>query len=97
MQETEFHTLADAALNRWFERLSPAYDAGDIEELELQNGILSVVFADGRTLILNKHAVSQQLWLASPRLGGLHFGYTDSQWKLTDGRILDAVMKEEQK
>lgn len=97
MNESEFHTLADHCLTRIADALEEA--AGNIPiEVECQNGILSVVLPD-KTLLVNKHAPSRQIWLASPISGGLHFSYdaAGGQWALADGRTLGQVLSQDLK
>lgn len=91
LTETEFHRRADATLTTLAQGLEPAYEAGDLEELELSGGILTIETA-GKTLVVSKHAASQEIWLASPTSGGLHFPYKDGIWQLADGRTLTGVL-----
>lgn len=97
MDDTRFQALATATLTHCFDQLEPAYDAGALEELELQDGILTMLAASGRTLLLNKHSASQQLWLASPTSGGLHFSYDEAgqHWQLPDGTLLYDLLRRE--
>ncbi len=97
MDETEFHTLADATLERYFAALDDAYDSGALEELELQNGILTLVTAAGKTFLVTKHAPTRQLWLASPVSGGLHYAWnaTARDWQLADGASLADMLRHE--
>ena len=90
--ETEFHIHADAGLYALFEALEPAYEAGALETLELENGVLTIETAEGKHMVVSKHAPSRQLWLASPISGGLHFSYGNTRWLLADGRELHAVL-----
>jgi|SRR6516164_4217184 iron donor protein CyaY len=96
MDETQFHAFADASLQHYAEALEPAYDSGMLDELELDNGILTII-ADGKTLLLNKHTASRQLWLASPFSGGHHFSFHPQRedWELTDGTTLDDLLARE--
>lgn len=96
MSVYDFHALADAELNRWVDALEEA-DANGQLELELQGGILTLVLPAGKTLLLSKHAVSEQLWLSSPLSGGLHFGRdtVHQAWRLPDGRSLEEVLRTE--
>lgn len=96
MHETAFHPLADLVLQRCFAGLEAAYDSGALEDLELQNGILTLVTASGKTLVLSKHAPTCQLWLASPISGGLHFVYDASteRW-VTRGEELYSLLTRE--
>lgn len=97
LDASRFHTIADATLAHCFDRLEAAYEAGSLEELELQGGILTIVTPDNKTLLVTKHAPTCQLWLASPTSGGLHFIYhTASQtWQLSDTtRLYDQLQRE---
>lgn len=42
-------------------------------EAELAGGILTIEGEDGRQWVLNRHAPTRQLWLASPISGAAHF------------------------
>lgn len=87
--ETEFHRYADATLSALFDQLESAYESGSIDDLELQDGVLTIKTANEVTFVVSKHAASGQIWLASPLSGGLHFSYTDNgEWKLADGTPL---------
>jgi frataxin len=91
LDETDFHRRADATLAAILDQLEPRYEAGALEELELQGGILTIRTDAGRSFVVSKHAPSRQLWLASPLSGGLHFAARDhGQWQLSDGRELVA-------
>jgi iron donor protein CyaY len=88
MEDTQYHTLADATLTHCHDRLEPGFDAGSIDDLEFKPGILTIRCRSGRVYVLSKHAPTQQLWYASPRQGGLHFRYdaAGEKWHLPDGR-----------
>ncbi len=98
MDETRYHALADATLAHCFKQLEAAYEHGTLDELELQGGILTMRAASGRVYLLSKHAPSQQLWLASPVSGGLHFsshGNDAPAWQLPDGTPLFTLLRRE--
>ena len=94
MNDTEFHTLATAILSRIADRLEAAYEAGDLDDLALEAGVLTIKTASGQTFIVSKHEPSQQIWLASPFSGGLHFSYDASkqQFQLSHGATLDDTL-----
>jgi iron donor protein CyaY len=94
MDEKHYHAAADATLTRCFDALDEAYASGKLDEVELQGGILTLCSPSGRTYVLSKHAPTQQLWYASPNLGGLHFRYdaVAERWQLPDGRTLHDVL-----
>lgn len=97
MDETLYHTIADATLMHCYDQLDDAFECGAIDDIELQNGILSILTASGVTLIVSKHTPSRQIWLASPVLGGLHFSYDvgAQHWALPDTRALYDVLRSE--
>lgn len=95
--ESQFHAIADTTLSHFYDQLEAAFVAGAIEELELNSGMLTIETADGKSLIVSKHAPTFQLWLASPVSGGLHFSYhaTQALWMLADGRRLNTLLSQE--
>lgn len=88
LDETHFTAVAGATLMHCFDQLEEAYERGEIDELELAEGVLTIETPDGKTFVISKHGPSRQLWLASPFSGGLHFSYRqgDQCWLLPDGR-----------
>lgn len=90
IDESAFHRLADSALAELSEALEVADENGTLE-LECASGVMAINLPSGRQYIVNKHTASKQIWLSSPRSGGLHFTYNEG-WKLTDGRILRDVL-----
>lgn len=98
LDETHFHAYANATLMHIYDQLEQAFDQGDLEELDYDEGagILTIITPDDATFVLSKHGPSCQLWLASPISGGLHFDYdSDAQdWMLSDGRSLKKVLAE---
>ncbi|MFM9890761.1 MAG: iron donor protein CyaY [Rickettsiales bacterium] len=97
MDETLYHTIADATLMHCFDQLEQAYDNGALDDLELDGGILTLITPGNKTFLLTKHAPSRQLWLASPLSGGLHFSYAEGEhyWHLPDGRKLYELLRGE--
>lgn len=92
MDETAYNRLADEELDRIEAALEPAYASGALDELERDGSVLTIQPKGAPALIVSKHGPSRQIWLASSRLGGLHFTYNQS-WKLADGRELLATIK----
>jgi frataxin len=99
LSEIRFHTIADATLLHLFDQLEDAFENGDFEELELNNGILTIETTDKKTFIISKHAPSCQLWLASPISGGHHFPFDESHesWMQPDGTYLKNILAAELK
>ena len=94
--ETEFRTRADTTLEYLFERLDEE-DMGGVLDLDLQDGVLSIVTNTGHTFVVSRHVPSKEIWLSSPLTGGLHFAYPskNGDWSLRDGRTLTVVISEE--
>jgi CyaY protein len=81
MTETEFINRADAVL---FE-IGEALDATDLDcDWEVSEGILTIDLEHGK-VIVNRHALNREIWLASSATGGAHFRYDGSQWRDTRG------------
>ena len=97
LNEPRFHAIADATLIHCFDQLEDAFEAGTIDELELQGGILTITTLSNKTFLLTKHSPSCQLWLASPISGGLHFSFHEGaqQWQLPDGSPLYDLLRSE--
>lgn len=65
------------AANGWLDAVADRLDAaiGDVADVERQEGTLAITLPDGRQFLLNRHAVTRQLWLSSPLTGGWHFDW----------------------
>ena len=76
MTESEFNQLADAALAK----IEAAIDAcgGDVEGNRSGN-VLEVEFDNGAKIIINRHDVNQEIWVAA-KSGGFHFAYQNQIW-----------------
>ncbi|MGZ8257209.1 MAG: iron donor protein CyaY [Gallionella sp.] len=76
MTESEFNQLADAALAK----IEAAIDAcgGDVQGNRSGN-VLEVEFDNGAKIIINRHDVNQEIWLAA-KSGGFHFAYQNNAW-----------------
>jgi CyaY protein len=80
MDDKEFARLADETLSR----IENALEASDADlDFELQaGGILEIEFADGSKIIVNRHSVAKEIWVAA-RSGGFHFRHDGSVWRDT--------------
>jgi len=90
LEESVFNALASstlAAVEQALERCDVDCDAqwkGD--------GVLEIAFDYGARMVLNRHGVAQELWLAD-RSGGFHYRYDGSRWLDTrDGSDLFSVL-----
>ncbi|MPN52168.1 Iron-sulfur cluster assembly protein CyaY [bioreactor metagenome] len=83
MNDAEFNALADATLARLEAALEAAADAGAELDYELApGGVLEIEFDDGTKMVVNRHGVAREIWVAA-KAGGFHFRAEDGVWKDT--------------
>ena len=90
MTETEFETLAAAALAA----LEGAFEAGapDADVQAKAAGVLEIEFDNGSKMVINRHAAAREIWVAA-RDGGFHFRHDGIAWRDTrDGTELFAAV-----
>ena len=77
MDDKDFNRLADAMLAR----IEAALEASDADiDFELgAGGVLEIEFADGSKIIVNKHGVAREIWIAA-KAGGFHFRWSGAAW-----------------
>lgn len=80
MNDSEFSTLADAALKRIETGLERS--GADLDFAMVSEGVLEIELADGSKIIVNRHAAAQEIWMAA-RSGGFHFRWDGSAWRNT--------------
>ena len=80
MTQTEFEALAGEALAR----IERALEASGVEaDSELKDGgVLEIEFADGAKIIVNRHGVAREIWVAA-RAGAFHFRWDGASWRDT--------------
>lgn len=80
MNESEFNALAGAA----FAEIEAALDAcdADLDWSATEGGVLEIEFEDGSKVVVNRHAASQEIWVAA-RSGGFHFRWDGAEWRDT--------------
>ena len=90
MNDSEFNTLADAAL----ERIETGLDASDadLDFAMVSAGVLEIEFADGGKIIVNRHGTAREVWVAA-RSGGFHFRWDGQAWRDTrdNGELMAAL------
>ena len=81
MDESVFNTLADRELAN----IETALESCGVElDLETKpGGVIEVEFENGSKLIINRHSVAREIWVAA-KSGGFHFSVQD------DGRWVSA-------
>jgi CyaY protein len=90
MDDKEFNRLAEATLAR----IEAALEASDGDlDFELKaGGVLEIEFADGGKIIVNRHGVAKEIWVAA-KSGGFHFRREGEVWVDTrDGTELFAKL-----
>lgn len=87
--EGDFHRLADQTLQALVDALDDGI--GDVADVDLQGGIATVAFDDGRNYVINKHVPTRQIWLSSPVSGAWHFQWDEraSRWCSTRDPAVD--------
>ena len=77
MDDKEFNALADDMLGRIEAALEAC--AADIDFELAAGGVLEIEFADGSKIIVNRHGVAREIWIAA-RAGGFHFRWDGKRW-----------------
>ena len=77
MDEKEFNRLSTETLAR-IESALEAVEA-DLDFELAAGGVLEIEFADGSKIIVNRHAVAQEIWVAA-KAGGFHFRWDGNAW-----------------
>lgn len=95
LTDSQFQTIAHRTLTQLHDRYEMAYENEEIDDLELEPGLLTIVTATGKTFIISAHAPSREIWLASPVSGGLHFPWNGEHWALKSGELLDTILRQE--
>ena len=80
MDDSEFNALAEQVLAR----IDAALEACDADlDFELApGGVLEIEFADRSKIIINRHGVAKEIWVAA-RAGGFHFRWDGTAWRDT--------------
>ena len=75
MDEAEFNQSVDVALSR----IERGIEAADLDFETPADGILEIEFEDGSKIIVNRHGVAREIWVAA-RSGGFHFKPQSGAW-----------------
>ncbi|MGE0252777.1 MAG: iron donor protein CyaY [Dongiaceae bacterium] len=74
MNQKNFPLLAEKALNRLFQQA----EAGLKADIDLKDGVLTIILDSGATYLLNRHLPNQQIWLSSPQSGASHYAFDEA-------------------
>ena len=92
MDDKEFAQRAEIVLAAIEQALEGC--GADLDFELAAGGILEIEFADGSKIIVNRHAVAREIWVAA-RSGGFHFRHDGARWLDTrDGVELFARLSE---
>jgi len=75
MTEIEFNQAASTTLAR----IEQVLEDADLDFETPADGIIEVEFDDGSKIIINRHGVAREIWVAA-RSGGFHFRPQDTGW-----------------
>ncbi len=88
-----FHQSAAHILEEMAEYFETAWPEAEVDLFE---DSLIVQLTDGKQYLLNKHGVTQQIWLSSPFTGAHHFVFKNNGWYCTrTDRPLDEILFKE--
>lgn len=96
LSPTEYETVAQNTLAFLHDTLETADKLG-VLELDVDADSLRIEHQNGKVWIVSKHRLTQQIWLASPLQGGLHFEWnaTNQQWVLSSNKTLATTLEED--
>jgi CyaY protein len=75
LDEAEFNQAAGATLAY----IEQVLEGADLDFETPAEGIIEVEFDDGSKIIINRHGVAREIWVAA-RSGGFHFKPQDAGW-----------------
>lgn len=76
MNESEFNSTVERTL----QAIEDALDAQEADiDMETTAGILTLTFANGSKVIVNRQSATQEIWVAA-RSGGFHCGMRNGAW-----------------
>lgn len=73
---TDFNELVDALFDQIVEIVDTSAAADDVE---LNQGVLEITCQNGSKIIVNRHAPTQEIWIAA-KSGGHHFRWANGVW-----------------
>ena len=76
MNESEFDKKATDTLLRIEQGIE---ESGADIDFEAAGGILTLEFANGSKIVINKQGAAGQIWVAA-KSGGYHYGFDDGWW-----------------
>jgi len=75
MNESEFNQLADTALAK----IETASDDCGVD-CNRSGNLLEIEFDNGSKIIINRHDINQEIWVAA-KSGGYHYAWQQDAWR----------------
>ena len=76
MEDSEFNRLADTALTRIETTID---ESGSDADFHRSGNVLEIEFDNGHKIIINRHDINQEIWVAAPS-GGFHYAFQNGAW-----------------
>ncbi len=76
MNESEFDKKATDMLLTIEQAIE---ESGADIDFEAAGGVLTLEFANGTKIVINKQGAAKQIWVAA-KSGGYHYGFVDGRW-----------------
>lgn len=96
METSEFITFVDEKLAALADSIESADKEYALEDVEYQDGVLTITLEDERQYVINRHTPSRQIWLSSPLSGAGHFSHQENgRWIDSKNRDLYHVLQNE--
>jgi CyaY protein len=80
MTDNDFEARAERALASIEHALEAS--GADVDSELKPGGVLELDFADGSKIVINRHSVAREIWVAA-RSGGFHYRWDGSAWRDT--------------
>ncbi len=90
MDENQFDGLAEATLNHLLDVIDD--ELGDVLEVDMENGMLTIEAETGGLYIINKHGPNRQIWMSSPLSGASHYDFDEASQSWVDSRGEERLM-----
>ncbi len=88
-----FQTTSSATLNQLADFFDIVWPDADVD---LTENALIITLPTNKQYIINKHSVTQQIWVSSPFTGAHHFTHQKDTWVCTrTGIFLEDLLKNE--
>ncbi|KAK9454518.1 hypothetical protein V1511DRAFT_453375, partial [Dipodascopsis uninucleata] len=96
ISDKEYHILADETLENIMIHCEDLADTRPEIDVELNQGVLTLILPPNGTYVINKQPPNKQIWLSSPVSGPKRYDVIDGHWTYhRDGSTLGNLLREE--